>query len=66
MSYSVCINCERMVPAYEKYCLGCLGKHPQLQQDEDFWRSYYYTMEAARELAKEEIERTETSKGAEK
>lgn len=55
MSYSVCINCERMVPAYEKYCADCLNKYPQLKQNPDFWRNYYYTWEAAKELAKQEI-----------
>jgi phosphoenolpyruvate carboxylase len=55
VSYSVCIACERMVPLYEKYCESCLKRYPHLKQVEDFWRNYYYTMDAARELAKQEI-----------
>ena len=54
MSYSVCISCERMVPAYEKYCVACLRRWPQLKQVSDFWKHYVYTLEAARELAKAE------------
>jgi len=57
MSYSVCINCEKMVPVYEKYCTACLKRYPHLKQVEDFWRNYYYTLDAAKQLAKEEIER---------
>jgi len=55
VSYSVCINCEQMVPMYEKYCRACLKKYPHLNQVDDFWRHYVYTWEAAKELAKKEI-----------
>lgn len=55
MSYSSCILCEQMVPAYEKYCRACLRKHPQLQQVEDFWKHYVYTWEAAKQLAQNEL-----------
>jgi hypothetical protein len=55
MSYSVCIHCEQMVPAYEKYCRKCLKRYPHLKQVEDFWRNYGYTWEAAKALAQEEI-----------
>ena len=55
MSFSVCINCEQMVPSYEKYCGACLKRYRQLKQVEDFWRNYHYTWEAAKALAKEEI-----------
>ena len=55
MSYSVCINCQEMVPAYEKYCERCLKRYPQLKQVEDFWRHFMYTMDAAKRLAKDEI-----------
>ena len=55
MSYSVCINCEKMVPAYEKYCGVCLALYPQLKQVADFWKNYYYTWEAAKDLARQEI-----------
>jgi len=57
MSYSVCINCEQMVPAYEKYCSKCLKRYPQLNQTEDFWKHYHYTWETAKQLAKDEIGR---------
>ena len=58
MSYSVCINCEQIVPAYEKYCGQCLKLYLQLKQDKDFWRHNVYnvyTWETAKALAKEEI-----------
>ena len=55
MSYSVCINCEQIVPAYEKYCGRCLKRYPQLKQVDDFWKNYVYTWDAARELARQEI-----------
>ena len=35
MSYSVCIKCQTMVSAYEKYCPGCVDKYG-VQQDETF------------------------------
>ncbi len=54
MSYSSCISCETMVPGYEKYCSGCLKKWPQLKQVDDFWKNYFYTWEAAKELARKE------------
>ena len=38
MSYSMCVNCSQMVPAYEKYCWQCLKRHPQLVQVEDYWK----------------------------
>ncbi len=38
MSYSVCINCREMVPAYEKYCERCLRRY-RLPQDELFHRT---------------------------
>lgn len=55
MSYSVCINCRQMVPAYEKYCDGCLGRYPHLIQVDDFWKNYFYTWDMARELTRQEI-----------
>jgi hypothetical protein len=48
-----------MVPMYEKYCASCLKRYPHLKQVSDFWRNYYYTWEAAKELARQEI--TDTS-----
>lgn len=35
MSYSVCFNCEQMVPRYEKYCSECAA---QFRQDDTFWK----------------------------
>lgn len=55
VSYSVCINCEKMVPMYEKYCAACLKRYPHLKQVTDFWRNYGYTLEAAHQLALDEI-----------
>jgi hypothetical protein len=55
VSYSMCINCEQMVPCYEKYCVRCLKKYPQLKQTEDFWKNYHYTWEVAKRIAKDEI-----------
>lgn len=55
MSYSVCINCKQMVPAYEKYCGRCLERYPHLKQVADFWKHYAYTWDAAKELARQEI-----------
>lgn len=54
MSYSICISCEHMVPAYEKYCSQCLKRWPNLHQDQDFWKNYYYTWEEAKRIAEEE------------
>jgi hypothetical protein len=38
MSYSTCVKCEEMVPAYEKYCAACLKRHPDLVQIADYWK----------------------------
>lgn len=38
MSYSVCIKCSTMVPAYEKYCRQCVQRF-RLPQDESFHKS---------------------------
>lgn len=41
MSYSVCLKCEAMVGAYEKYCEDCEIKH-NLKQDLYFWKTHGY------------------------
>ena len=55
MSYSVCINCERMVPMYEKYCSACLKKYPHLRQMETFWQNSAVSWDHAKEIARQEI-----------
>jgi hypothetical protein len=57
MSYSSCISCETMVPAYEKYCNPCVKKF-KLTQVDDFWKHYVYTWDAAKELARAEKEQS--------
>ena len=37
MSYSVCLNCKKMVSSYEKYCGDCVEKH-NLQSEENYWK----------------------------
>lgn len=39
MSYSICLNCEEMVPRYEKYCRVCVMVY-DLRQDEEYWRTH--------------------------
>lgn len=38
MSYSVCYNCNEMVPNYEKYCEPCIKCH-HFTQDENFGKT---------------------------
>lgn len=35
MSFSICVKCRQIVPAYEKYCYQCIDKY-HLVQDENF------------------------------
>ena len=63
MSYSVCINCERMVPMYEKYCMDCLMKYPHLQQMPTFWQNSSVSWEHAKAIAKEEIAGRDRTEG---
>jgi len=39
MSYSVCLNCKRMVARYDKYCPACQQKHglPNLPDFQRGW-----------------------------
>lgn len=38
MSYNVCLNCETMVLAYEKYCDHC-EKVSGFANDKDYWQN---------------------------
>lgn len=41
MSYSTCLNCEKMVSQYEKYCYRCIQKY-NLKQDEDWHKNHHF------------------------
>lgn len=41
MSCSYCLNCERIVPSYEKYCRYCLQKY-NLPQDENWHKNHRF------------------------
>lgn len=57
MSYSVCINCEQMVPMYEKYCGACLKRNPSFMQDSNFWRTYRGDLKDAKVIVDAELKR---------
>jgi hypothetical protein len=38
MSASFCINCDKMVGGYEKYCLDCVDKYG-VKQDVSYWKT---------------------------
>ena len=64
MSYSVCTNCEMMVPRYEKYCEACLKKYPHLKQPEMFWQNSPVSWQQhAKEIARQEIDEPRTRGG---
>ncbi len=41
MSYSMCLNCERMVEGYEKYCDDCIEKFG-LPRDDNWHKNHWF------------------------
>ena len=52
MSYSICINCDKMVPNYEKYCQPCILKY-NLNQDNNWHRVYHKKINVFEEIEKD-------------